>query len=95
MKEKAFETKVDKEWNKDGFQMTFANGCTISVVFGKYTYSDNGETTAEVAAWNGNGDWMTWNDGHWTVYPNGETDVMSRQTTDDVAMLISELVKLK
>ena len=78
-----------------GFQMTFSNGCTISVQFSEFNYSDQGKTTAEVAAWNGNGDWMTWNDGHWTVYPNGETDVMPRQTTDDVAMLISELVKLK
>ena len=84
----------NSEWHH-GFQMDFANGCTISVQFSKYNYSDEGETTAEVAAWNSNGDWMTWNDGHWTVYPNGETDVMPRQTTDDVAMLISELVKLK
>jgi hypothetical protein len=84
----------NNEWHH-GFQMDFANGCTISVQFSKGNYCDEGKTTAEVAAWNGNGDWMTWNDGHWTVYPNGESDVMSRQTTDDVAMLISELVKLK
>ena len=82
------------EWHH-GFQMTFTNGYTISVQFSKGNYCDEGETTAEVAAWNGDGDWMTWNDGHWTVYPKGESDVMSHQTTDDVAMLISELVKLK
>ena len=78
-----------------GFQMTFDNGCTISVQFSKYNYSDQGETTAEVAAWNGNGDWMMWNEDNWNVLTNGDTDVMPRQTTDDVAMLISELVKLK
>ena len=78
-----------------GFQMTFDNGCTISVQFSKYNYSDQGETTAEVAAWNGNGDWMMWNDDNWNVLTNGDTDVMPRQTTDDVAMLISELVKMK
>ena len=77
-----------------GFQMTFDNGCTISVQFSKYNYSDQGETTAEVAAWNGNGDWMMWNEDNWNVLTNGDTDVMPRQTTDDVAMLISELVKL-
>jgi hypothetical protein len=78
-----------------GFQMTFDNGCTISVQFSKYNYSDQGETTAEVAAWNGNGDWMMWNEDNWNVLTNGDTDVMPRQTTDDVAMLISELVKMK
>ena len=78
-----------------GFQMTFDNGCTISVQFSKYNYSDQGETTAEVAAWNGNGDWMMWNEDNWNVLTNGDTDVMPRQTTDDVVMLISELVKMK
>ena len=93
MKDKVFKAE-NNEWHH-GFQMTFANGCTISVQFAKGTYSDEGYTTAEVAAWNGIGDWMTWNDGHWTVYPNGENDVMARQTPDQVAMLISELVKVK
>ena len=31
---KAFSTHVDKEIDHDGFHMTFANGCTISVMFG-------------------------------------------------------------
>jgi hypothetical protein len=84
----------NSEWHH-GFQMDFANGCTISVQFSNRSYCDQGETTAEVAAYNGNGDWMMWNGNNWVVLTNGDTDVMSRQTTDDVAMLISELVKLK
>ena len=84
----------NSEWHH-GFQIDFANGCTISVQFSKYNYSDQGETTAEVAAYNGNGDWMMWNGNNWGVLTNGDTDVISHQTTDDVAMLISELVKLK
>ena len=48
----------NNEWHH-GFQMTFANGCTISVQFAKGSYCDLGETTAEVAAWNSNLDWMT------------------------------------
>ena len=84
----------NNEWHH-GFQMDFANGCTISVQFSKGNYCDEGETTAEVAVWNGNGDWMTWEGSYWKIYPSGETEVMPRQTTDDVAMLISELVKLK
>jgi hypothetical protein len=38
---------------------------------------------------------MMWNGDNWVVLTNGDTDVISHQTTDDVAMLISELVKLK
>lgn len=78
-----------------GFQMDFANGCTISVQFSKNNYSDQGETTAEVAAWNGNGNWLIWNDIDWIVLTEGATDVMSYQTPDDVAKMICELVKLK
>jgi len=84
----------NNEWHH-GFQMTFANGCTISVQFSKGSYCDLGETTAEVAAWNSNKDWMFWNGDNWVVLTNGDSDVMSHQTTDDVAMLINELVKLK
>ena len=41
-----------------GWQMTFANGCTISVQFGRGNYSDAGSTTAEVAAWMPDGAWI-------------------------------------
>ena len=92
---KAFTTHVDKEMNRDGFQMTFSNGCTISVMFGKYTFSDEGETTAEVAAWNSDGKWMLFLENElpsnqWLVLKN-ETEVMSRQTADEVANLIFTL----
>ena len=83
----------NNDWHH-GFQMTFENQFTISVQFSKYNYSDGGETTAEVAAWNSNGDWMIWNGDNWVVLTNGDTEVMSHQTTDDVARMISELVKL-
>lgn len=92
---KAFSTQVDKEFNHEGFQMTFGNGCTISVVFGKYTFSDNGETTAEVAAWNSDGNWMVYDEDRlpfdqWIVLEDG-TEVMSHQTADEVANLIFTL----
>jgi hypothetical protein len=41
----------------NGFHMTFKNGYTMSVQFGKNNYSDGGETTAEIAAW-GPGGWV-------------------------------------
>ena len=93
---KTFTTQVDKEINHNGFQMTFSNGCIISVIFGKHTYSDGGETTAEVAAWNSNGNWMIYNENglpfdQWIVLPEDEVEVMPRQTADEVANLISTL----
>jgi hypothetical protein len=95
---KAFTTHIDKYLNHDGFQMTFGNGCTISVMFGKYTFSDGGQTTAEVAAWNGDGDWMLFHEDRlpfdqWIVLPEDEVEVMSRQTADEVANLIFTLSK--
>ena len=89
---KAFETHVDKEINIDGFKMTFSNGCTISVVFGKHTYSDGGETTAEVAAWNGKGNWMIYQDEGW-IELEYEIEVMPRQSAVEVANLIYTLSK--
>ena len=77
-----------------GFQMTFQNGCTISVQFSKFNYSDQGKTTAEVAAWDGKGSWLLFDDINW-IDIGDATEVMSKCTPDDVAMLISELVKLK
>ena len=42
----------------NGFHITFENGYTVSVQFGKVNYSDQGETTAEVAAWDPDGEWV-------------------------------------
>ena len=92
---KAFTTHVDKEMNRDGFKMTFSNGCTMSVMFGKYSFSDEGQTTAEVAAWDSDGKWMLFQEDRlpfdqWIVLEN-EIEVMSRQTADEVANLIYTL----
>ena len=90
---KAFGTHVDKEINIDGFKMTFSNGCTISVVFGKYTYSDGGETTAEVAAWNNiSGNWMLYQDEEWTELDD-YSEVMPHHSAEEVANLIYTLSK--
>ena len=48
---------TQNEYN-NGFHMVFENGYTISVQFGKANYSDKGKTTAEVAAWDSNGEWI-------------------------------------
>ena len=98
MKEKAFETHVDKEYDRDGFQMTFANGLTVSIVFGKYTYSDEGETTAEVAVWDQDGYWYVLNeeDNHMSLFkiPSGN-DVMGHCTADLTASIMNLARKYK
>ena len=48
---------TQNEFN-NGFHMTFENGYTISVQFSKTNYSDGGETTAEVAAWDPDRKWV-------------------------------------
>jgi hypothetical protein len=92
---KAFTTHIDKYLNHDGFQMTFGNGCTISVIFGKHTYSDGGQTTAEVAAWDSKGNWMIYDEDRlpfdqWIIFEGG-VEVIPRQTADKVANLIYTL----
>jgi hypothetical protein len=86
--EKAFNNNED-----GGFQITFDNNCTISVVYHKYSYSDQGKTTAEVAAWSNKTDkWMVFNDGKWSEIPYS-SEVMPRKTADEVAELIYTLSK--
>ena len=89
MKNKAFKTTVERGYN-DGFHMTFENGCTISVQFGKHTYSDAGEKTAEVAAWDNKGNWLYHQEGSWIEIRDGE-EVMPRRTAGEVAKLIYTL----
>lgn len=53
---------TQNEFN-NGFHMTFKNGYTMSVQFGKTNYSDGGETTAEIAAWGPDGQWLSLGEG--------------------------------
>lgn len=89
----AFLTKKDDEIYHDGFQIQFNNGCYISVMFGKTSYSDAGKTTAEVAAFNKEDNWMVYQDGKWMEIPEG-SEVMPRQTPEEVALLIYTLSNL-
>ena len=89
MKSKAFKTTTELGYH-DGFQMTFENGCTISVQFGKHSYSDAGETTAEVAAWDNQGNWLMFDGEKWFEIEES-SDVMSHQTAGEVAKLIYTL----
>lgn len=75
---------------RPGFHMTFTNGNTVSVQWGKYNYCDvetsveHGEAThlgknAEIAAWD--------KDGNWYRFPGD--NVLGYQTTNNVASFIN------
>tara|TARA_R110000822_G_C15324121_1_gene493997 strand:+ start:1953 stop:2222 length:270 start_codon:yes stop_codon:yes gene_type:complete len=77
------------------FQLTFSNGYTLSVAFGEHSYSDQGESTAEVAAWHyGEDHWLAFEGGTWQQLPQGETSVLGHQTPEQVAHHIKIISKL-
>ena len=87
----------NNEWHH-GFQMDFANGCTISVQFSKGNYCDQGETTAEVAVFDKDNNWYVLNeeDNHMSLVKVEEySDVIGHCTTDLVASIIELTKKLK
>lgn len=90
MNNKAF--KAQNNEFHEGFQMTFQNGCTISVQFNKHTFCDSGHTSAEVAAWNDKDNWLLFDkeNSSWIEVSNG-ADVMTYQSPEDVAKLIHTL----
>jgi hypothetical protein len=90
--------RAEKNELHQGFQMTFANGCTISVQFSKGNYCDQGETTAEVAVWDKDYNWYVLNeeDNHMSLIKLQEgSDVIGYCTTDLVAFIIELTKKLK
>jgi len=86
-----------KYCSRPGFQMTFENGWTVSVQWHSFAYCDrkgfdyapgseefNDSQTAEIAAWDSNGDW----------YEFGSDTVLGYQTPDQVAAFM-EYIKNK
>jgi hypothetical protein len=88
---------VDKSFSSTskGFQMTFSSGYTISVIYRERSYSDQGKTTAEVAAWHSKEDhWLAFEGGAWGIVPDGHSAVLGHQTPDQVASHIEIISKL-
>lgn len=69
-----------------GFFIRFNNGYEVSVQFGTYNYSDNGQTTAEVGVFNPKGE---------LVKLGEHDDVLGRVTPEKVAELIYEYSLIK
>ena len=94
---KAFSTHVEKDINTNGFQMTFANDVTVSVMFGKYNYCDQGETTAEVAIWDADDNWYILNedDNHMSLTKvHSGSDVIGHCNSNLVAFIMDLAKKL-
>jgi len=88
---------VDKSFTSrvTGFQITFSNGYTFSVSYSEFSYSDQGQTTAEVAVWHSKEDhWLAFEDGVWVVVPDGHTAVLGHQTPDQIASHMEIISKL-
>jgi len=73
----------------DGFCLTFSNGNTVSVQWGKTHYCSPGKT-AEVAMWDKAGIWYQYDPDDNSIFPcEGENCVNGDISSDDVAKIIS------
>jgi len=78
----------------EGFQMDFLNGVTVSVQFGRWTRSDKGETTAEVAVFRGD-DWFIADVNKQDLVKVDGTDVMTSCTPEVVAWIMDKARHIK
>ena len=69
---------LSTEGGHRGFQVRFRNGYTVSVQFGKANYSDGGQTTAEVAVLDAEGDMVS-------LQGKDRDDVLARVSPEKVA----------
>lgn len=76
-------------YNKGNFKMKFANGYTLSITVGDGTYSSGNFNddfmSAEVAAWDADGNWIRLSDSN---------DVIGWQSPDDVLALMNKIAAL-
>jgi hypothetical protein len=70
-----------------GFKITFDNGYTVSVQIGHGTYSDNGESTAEVAITDPDDKFVR-------IFDDQNDDVMPYCSPEDVANIVSQVAEM-
>ena len=83
----------DRDYGTKGIQITLSNGVLVSVIFGLGSYSDQGETTAEVAVIDRKQNWYVYANGELVPCPNG-SDVNSYIKPDqlvDIMYLAKQL----
>ena len=71
----------------DGFSMKFKNGWTVSVQWHKDAYSDDDNTTAEIAAWD--------KDNNGFVFDRNAETVKGWQTSEEAAEFIKMISMLE
>ena len=82
------ETMGFESITREGFSMVLANGVCVSVIYGDGSFSDKGETTAEVAVTDSKGNWyILSNDNKLVVFPLG-ADVNPRVTPDELVTIL-------
>lgn len=90
-----------KTTGNNGYRVTFENGCTVSVQWGRGTYSSNRNTNkavfhlrnkdkleselVEVGAWDKQGNWIKLGD---------DGDVVGRQTAEQVLAIMNKIAAL-
>lgn len=80
-------TVLDKIRVDEGFALTFDNGVLASIKFGFGSYSNQGETTAEVAIIDSKDNWYIFN-GKELEQSDGP-DVNPRVTTNDLVEILN------
>jgi hypothetical protein len=72
---------------REGFSMLLANGVSVSVIYGDGSFSDKGETTAEVAVTDSKGNWYILADDKLVVFPLG-SEVNPNVTPDELVTIL-------
>lgn len=84
LKEFLVRMRLIEESPRDGFHLVLENGYTVSVQWTEINYSSKDDSTAEVAAWDRDGNWLRLSE---------NDDVIGWQTVDDALKLIIEISK--
>lgn len=72
---------------REGFSMLLANGVSVSVIYGDGSFSDKGETTAEVAVTDSKGNWYILADDKLVIFPLG-SEVNPNVTPDELVTIL-------
>jgi len=73
---------------REGFSMLLANDVCVSVIYGDGSFSDKGESTAEVAVTDSKGNWYILANDKLVVFPLG-SEVNPNVTPDELVTILN------
>lgn len=81
--------------SNDSFTIGYANGYLVSVYYGHGSYSDNGDSTCEVACFDKDGGWLQYNfeNQEFIKIPTG-ADIHPRITPEELSEIMYQINKL-